>query len=407
MTTDGFASPTDRDALLEQCRALAEAPEILREFEAELRSYGVVGATDNFKLLMLTMVTRLFDQPVSVILKGNAAAGKSYTLATVLKYIPEDGYVMVSGMSDKAVIYDEESVRHRMLCIGEYAGLQSENGNAWLRQLITEGELRYKVTAEGPDGQRVTRDLRREGPTGVVMTTTALKVHPEDETRFLSIYLDATEEQRRAILAAQARRAQGMQANKANAEPWLALHSWVSAGPCEVLVPYAGTLADQADIRHGRASRDFPKVLALIKAHALLHQRRREIDSKGRVLANHEDYAAVYALLDPVLSRADGASVSENVRVVAAAVSVLATQTNHGDSGVPQTAIVQYLHDEGLDRSAPYVSRAVNDALDEGYLVNDDAGRRSRTHRLRVGERKRRRRSSLPLPEEVTRKQGG
>jgi hypothetical protein len=378
---------------------LAEAPSILDELEKELRQYGVVGSTDYFKVLLLAIITRTSDSPVSVMLKGSATVGKSYTLETVLKYVPADAYVMWSGMSEKALIYSEEPFVHRMLCIGEHAGLQSDKGNPWLRQLLTEGRLIYSVTEEGPDGKRVAREVRKDGPTGVITTTTSLRIHPEDETRLISLYLDDDPEQTKAVLMAQARKAQGLVANRANAEPWRALMAWVAEGPRQAVIPFADQIAAAMDPKQGRQRRDFPKVLALVGAHALLHQSRRKRDGEGRVLAEVADYEAVHRLLDGPLSRARAEELTEPVREVVAAVSVLSSWPENARDGVTQKAIAQYLAEsgDGCARDPSVISRQVNAALEAGFLINAP-NRAGKAHQLRVGEAKRRSRSALPPP---------
>jgi hypothetical protein len=53
-------------------------------------------------------------------------------------------------------------------------------------------------TAEGVKA----RLIEREGPTGVILTTTAVNLHPENETRMLSIPVTDTQDQTRQVLRA-------------------------------------------------------------------------------------------------------------------------------------------------------------------------------------------------------------
>lgn len=393
----------DRDTLFERCEHLARSQAILEEFETELRNCGVVGTVDNFKILLLTMITRLSSSPVSVVIKGSATAGKSFTLDTVLRYTPKSAFEFLSGMSEKAIIYAKLDLRHKMLCIGEFAGLQNENGNAWLRQLLTEGHLRYLVTGEDAGQGREAREIITEGPTGLIMTTTAMQLHPEDESRLLSLHIDDSPEHTAAVLKAQAMKAQGMVGPQPNADPWLALHDWIAAGPTEVVAPFFVALAMKVDPSNGRMKRDFPKVLELVKAHALLHQASRDVDAQGRVIATLADYEAVHRLLALRLAESQADTLDEGVNEVVAAVSVLSSQPDYRQ-GVSLNAIVEQL---GGNQQPPRihkstVSRRAQKALRQGYLAA--AERKPGTeHRFRVGTLRGKVRSVLPAPELVER----
>ena len=394
---DATAEPT-REELFEQCKHLATATCILDRFEGELRRRGVVGSVDHFKVLLLTTITRFFKQPVSVVLKGDATAGKSFTVDTVLSYVPSDGYESMSGMSEKALMYWKRDLRHKMLCIGEFAGLQSETGNPWLRQLLTEGNIRYVVTGEDNGEGRTSHEMVIEGPVGLIMTTTAQKLHPEDESRMLSLFLDDSPEHTAAVLRSQAMKEAGLEPAQPDPAPWQALHRWVAAGSKTAVIPFGVDLAAQADPTNGRMKRDFPKVLALVKAHALLHEATRERDAEGRIVATLADYEAVHELLAVPLSEGQAETLDPHVNDIIAAVSVLSLDAMHED-GVPQHAIVDFFDGDDPQRriAKSTVSRRVKKALDQGYLK---AGhfKPGVGHQLHIDKPRVKVRSALPHP---------
>jgi hypothetical protein len=53
-----------------------------------------------------------------------------------------------------------------------------------IRSLLSEGRLRYETVEKNKEGL-VPRLIEREGPTGLIVTTTSLRLHPENETRML------------------------------------------------------------------------------------------------------------------------------------------------------------------------------------------------------------------------------
>ena len=62
----------------------------LGRFSQDVEAAGLVGEERAAKLLYLTLTSRFFDQPVSVILKGRSGAGKSETVKKVLRFFPAE-----------------------------------------------------------------------------------------------------------------------------------------------------------------------------------------------------------------------------------------------------------------------------------------------------------------------------
>jgi len=66
------------------------------------------------------------------------------------------------------------------------AGLASDFGSYLLRTLLSEKLIRYE-TVEKTDAGLAPKLIEREGPTGLIVTTTWASMHPENETRMLSL----------------------------------------------------------------------------------------------------------------------------------------------------------------------------------------------------------------------------
>ena len=237
-------------------------------------------------------------------------------------------------MSERALAYSEEPLNHRMLVLYEAAGLDSDFATYLIRSLLSEGRIRYETvlkTSQGLEGKLI----EREGPTGLITTTTAVTLHPENETRLLSITTTDTNEQTRAIMLASTQE----QTEPASLERWHALHRWIETGDREVAVPYAPTLAELIPPVSVRLRRDFPALVTLIKAHALLHAATRQHDSAGRVLATHDDYQAVRGLVSDLVSDAAEATVPDTVRETIAEKldKTPARQPRHTETGKEET----------------------------------------------------------------------
>jgi hypothetical protein len=193
-----------RAAAWEVCKSLAVRSDVLTEAVNTLRAIGVVGEERAIKLIYLAVTSRLLARIVSVAVKGTTSGGKSHLVERVLALFPADAVYALSSMSERALAYSEEPLSHRMLVIYEAAGLASNFATYLIRSLLSEGRIRYETVEKTKDGLRA-RLIEREGPTGLLVTTTAPRLHPENETRIVSITVDDTAEQTRAILRAQAK----------------------------------------------------------------------------------------------------------------------------------------------------------------------------------------------------------
>ena len=346
---------------------------------AELAAYGVAGESRAIKLLYLVVTSRLLDRPCSIAVKGPSAGGKSFLVAQVLELFPESAYYALSAMSDRALAYDTEPLVHRMVVVYEAAGMASETASYLMRSLLSEGRIRYVTVDRGKAGL-TSRRIERDGPAGLITTTTSVHLHPENETRLLSLTVADTPEQTQAVMLAHARGAGPDRDRTA----WHAFQTWLVGQPTNVEVPFAETLATAIPPVALRLRRDFPTLLSLVRVHALLHQCSRERDGDGAVVATLDDYAAVRALVWDLMADAAERSVPSTVRETVAVVEDMARDDILGD-GVTQTQVAARL---GVDKST--AQRRTRVAINRGFLRNLET-RRGSPARLVVGD---------PLPDD-------
>ncbi len=343
----------------QQAAPLAREQSILDRFASDFVRAGVVGETRNGKLLYLALTSRLLERPVSVAVKGPSAGGKSYVVERVCEFFPTETYYSLTAMSERALAYSSEPLRHRFLVLYEAAGLDSDFASYLIRSLLSEGRLRYETVEKGPNGLEP-RLIEREGPTGLIVTTTAVSLHPENETRLLSLTVKDTSEQTRAVLLALAEEQRPPDLNV-----WREFQVWLAGGEQRVAIPYARPLAELVSPVAVRLRRDVGALLALIRAHALIHRATREQDTDGRIVATLDDYQAVRELVAGLLAEGVEATVPKTVRETVEAVARLNGATPEG--GVSLARLAAKL---GIDKSA--ASRRWNIARRRGYLKNEE-----------------------------------
>lgn len=360
------------------CRSLAEDRNILSRFSQCIERLGVAGESKNAKLLYLMLTSRHQKKPASGILKGPSAGGKSFIVDQVLRFFPPSAYHALTSMSEHALAYSEEPLVHRFLILYEAAGISTDFANYLLRSLLSEGHIRYETVEKTSEGMKP-KLIDREGPTGVIITTTHLQLHPENETRLLSVNISDTPEQTRSVLLAISEE----EDETTDLSQWQALQRWIDLSEHRVVIPYAKALAERVPPVAVRLRRDFTQILNLIRSHTILHQATRE-DAGGRLIATIEDYAAVRELVSEVVSDGVGATVSQTIRETVNAVGTII------ESGKPHATVQQLATVLKIDKSS--ASRRYGVAKNRGYLVNNE-NKKGKPAQIVLGD---------PLPEDVT-----
>jgi hypothetical protein len=299
--------------------ALLGRPDLLNVMVSDLDAMGTVGEADNKQVLFLGMVSRLLPRPVNVVVKGPSSSGKSHLVASVAELFGAQAVLTLSAMSARALYYlAEDELRHRVLFIDEY--MAHAGRDHALRLMQSEGRLIMAVTAR--DGGKLATHTRTvEGPIAFVTTTTRKSIFDENETRAFSLHTDASEAQTRRIHDAQ-RRARSFD----RPVPTYDVDTWQAAmallEPLRVVIPFADHI-HLAPTGQARDRRDLGRILSLVEASALLHQRQREQRVQGGesvLVAALEDYRVAYRLAGAFL--APPAPMDERVGPLVAACRV-------------------------------------------------------------------------------------
>jgi len=359
-----------------QCQELANNRNILDCFLRDFRRLGVVGEDRTGKLIYLALTSRFLDRPVSIAIKGPSSGGKSFCLEQVLRFFPSSAYHALTAMSDRNLVYSEEPLEHRFLVIYEATGMESDFATYLIRSLLSEGRLAYETVEKTSEGLK-SRLIEKEGPTGLIVTTTKVKLHPENETRLFSIPVKDTRDQTKAVFMSLAADSQ----EDIDLSQWHTMQTWLAGAVHEVIIPFAEKLGEQFPPVAVRLRRDFKAILNLIKAHALLHQCTRIRDEQGRIVAAIEDYRVIKELVSDLVSEGVEATVPQTVRETVAAVDSLKI-------GESQITVAQVANKLEIDKSS--ASRRVKAAIEKGHLKNMES-KSGHPYQLVLGD---------PLPED-------
>lgn len=364
----GPVPPPDRTEgqLIEEAGSVLDAEDHLALFRAALHAEGFAGETAGAELLYLALTSRFMDRPTNVVVRGPSGSGKTYLVKSVLEFHPDEAANRLTAASQKALLYTQFDTEHAFVVISEGDALFREGvGATVIRELTWSASLRYEVSVVTSDGIQ-NQVIEKPGPTGLITTSTR-GLEPELSTRLLEVHVSATEKQTRAILGSLAQKAAGFVESSPDRTSWHAAQHWLGRhGQRQVTIPFAPSLCRIVPTDRLRMRRDFEQVLSLIKTHAFLHQRCRQRDEMGRVVAEERDYVAVRRLLTHVFqsSRRDDLTAAD--RKLIDTVNRLNSQLPAGaEPGVSVTDLADCLdiHKSGVSRRAIRLE-------EEGHIQN-------------------------------------
>jgi DNA-binding Lrp family transcriptional regulator len=392
---------------LQEISSLAEPilkGDVLEMVLQKCKELGIEGEERNVKIIYLALTSRILERPISLAFKGPSSGGKSFILDAVLKLFPESAYLKLSSMSDKALFYSKESFVHRFVIINEAAGLSTDFLSYLIRSLLSEGHIRH-ITVEKTEKGQQPLELDKEGPTGFVTTTTMISLHPENETRLLSLNITDNPEQTKRIMMRIAENAMGNYQKTDSTDSFIALQLWLErVGKADVVVPFASVLAELTPPAAVRIRRDFQLVINLIKTSAILYQKQRNVDENERIVATVEDYRIVHDLVSGIINESAERSIKPTIRETVVAVSKLlseeadypkSTSILDNQKSVDIAALARELN---LDSST--TSRRVKQAIKEGFLENLETRKGFRA-RIILGRKIPDDHSVLPTPEDL------
>jgi hypothetical protein len=355
----------DPDKLQHSAGDIIKCADILSLFAKEL-SKVIAGEAGNGKLLYLVATSRLFDKTMNAAIKGTSAGGKSEIRKRVLEFFPPESVVSFTSLSEKALIYYDGDFAHKILSMGEATATDEQEFQDYLlRELMSEGRIRYPTVQKvGADLVAVT--IEKNGPVAFLVTTTKSKLHPENETRMLSLEIDDSENQTKKVLGKVAQ-VEGLNHSAAQVDygPWQDYQRWLELGERRVVVPFAAEMVALIPPAAVRLRRDVGQVIRAIKAHALLHRDQRERDDAGQIVADiGHDYATVRELLNSILAEGSGVAVN---KAMAETIEAVAKATD-GISEAEGASAQDIAHALKLDKSA--ARRRLLAARDEGFVLN-------------------------------------
>ncbi|MEN6307975.1 MAG: hypothetical protein ABFD91_09495 [Anaerohalosphaeraceae bacterium] len=297
----------------EQAMDMLKSPELFDIINRDIEAVGIAGEKDLCRQLYIIMTSRILNKPLSGIVFGASASGKTYMIETVSKLMPQESVLQAHDITDEALYYLEPgALEHRIVIAGERIedknnkrGKAEDNTKA-LREMLASGNLSKLVTTKNKDGKPVADYIKQTGPIVYLESTTSTGIHDEDATRLLPLVTDESSQQTKIILNAMCDKAMGQTGSDKLKESIILKHQTAQRvlKSVRVIIPYVHSLNLPYEVVSTR--RAFDQLLSMIKAVAILRQYQKEvIDENGllTIRADDRDYEIVYPLIMRIFAR--------------------------------------------------------------------------------------------------------
>jgi len=291
---------------------IAKDPLLLKNKIDLIGRFGVVGERKNIGFYMTVIDSCLLpmgstgSEALAIKNSGPYGAGKSHPMFACLKLYPKSAYHLITSGSAKSLYHVQGGLKHKALILTEALALQGDysgdNELAYsIRSLVSEGSLSYQYTGYDADGKKITIVKKMDGPTSLITTTIKGRLEAQLEDRLITIHPNLSSEQTQNILNKTAEIASGSvdQVDEKTINAWKLFYD--SLEFVEVVIPFAGGIAEfinASDKLPIAARRAFKRVLSVVKTIATIHQKQRRKDDMGRVIAEMQDYAIAFQLIN-------------------------------------------------------------------------------------------------------------
>jgi hypothetical protein len=307
----------------EGMRAEAEAmlsdPLLIQRIVDDVAALNVAGEKELTATVYLIGVSRLLDRPLAGIVQGPTSSGKSYLIEKTASLFPAETVIHATQMTPQALFHMRPgSLSHRFIVAGERSRIQDDEkaeASRALREMLSAGKLTKLMPMKVEGGVIETVLIEQDGPIAYMESTTLAKIFDEDANRCLMLHTDERPDQTKRIIR-QLASAYSQQNGMGTKNEIILRHHALQRmlRPLDVLIPFAGQLAELIPSDRVEVRRAFAHLLNMIQAVSLLHQRQRERVPNGLLVATDVDYQIARHLLLKPMTRLIGGGTSDPAR---------------------------------------------------------------------------------------------
>jgi hypothetical protein len=273
------------------------------------------------------------EDQVNILMSGESAGGKSYNALEVAAYFPSDMVLIIATASPTAFVHDvgkwDNEAKVVRLDLGRLIIIFLDQPHYTLmerlRPLLSHDtrQLLYKITDKSKRGALRTKNVVLTGFASFWFCAVKLSLDEQERTRVFILSPETSPEKLEESL----RLAIAKVGDREGFKFWVESHprrKWLktriatirAAQINQVIVKNQEEIYKRFRESHSRLAprhqRDLPRILALIKAHALLNFLHRESPQHGTIVANDQDIEAGFWLYS-LIARSNELGLSPQV----------------------------------------------------------------------------------------------
>ena len=281
-------------------------PDLLDELGDYLGRAGIVGETRSRQLLYLVALSHGTDAPLHALVQGTSGSGKTHLITSIAELLPPEDVITLTRATDSSFYnYGREDLKNKLIVLEDLDGLKEDALYAF-RELQSRGRLNSLTSVRDELGENHSRVRTVEGPVASLAATTHGEVYDDNVSRCLVVAVDETDEQTRAVVDYQNRRAAGLidVGEQRRLRMFLRSCARLLDRSRPVVNPYATAVALPAEASKLRRLNSLYQ--SFVRQIVLLHQHQRRTDKRGRLVAEVSDLRAACDLLfDAIVLRVD------------------------------------------------------------------------------------------------------
>jgi hypothetical protein len=376
-------------SIQELALAILQDEDFFGKVREAVRRGGLVGEVRNALAIYVIAMSSLLERPLNAIIKGPSSAGKNFLALRVLRLFPKTAIREITSSSETAWNYSGDDFRHRIVYLQE----RNDASGAVhpVRLLISENKL-TRIVSVREGGQWVKKEFVAEGPISAISTSTRDRIEADDETRHVSLWVDAPEDQTRRIVRRYVSPSVPLSDN--DIEVWHEVYTLASR---RISVPiefpdWFEKIADNVFVGDLRVRRYFPAFLEAVGTIALIRSFREHPDdyeSGESIPVAPADYGIATYIFEDVFVESLSRGEDESLETAKTIETIAASQNDELVDADQLAKLLNISYDKA--------SAKLRSASEAGVIVQSNKPEKNNNKRYRAAKPPR----FVPDPKEV------
>lgn len=291
--------------LVARCRKLLAGPDLIKRINQLIGQSGVVGEHTNRLFLFIIATSYKMPDTLHALIQGSTGSGKTHLLERISRLIPQEDVKRFTRVTDSSFYnYGAYDLQNKLICLEDLDGMKDEAQLAF-RELQSREMLSTSTTGQDEKGNLRSYEKVVYGPIASLACTTRGEIYEDNMSRCFVIAVDETMEQTERVITYQNRKASGKIDTGREQEMAQLLQNCIRLlKPYPVINPYADKVHLPQEAHKIRRLNELYQ--SFVRQVTLVHQYKRQKDSRGRLISRKEDLlVAADIMFESILLKID------------------------------------------------------------------------------------------------------